>query len=216
VISVRANRFFLPFPVLPLAFAVSACGRSPEIKANDTKPVNTVGNERLAPEYDQAGKLTKLSYDRDGDGKPDTWGYMDGSRVVRVEVDENGDGKVDRWEYHKEGADAPAGSPGTPPAPGAGPDKSIERIERATHHDGKVNRKEFFENGALTRVEEDADGNGAVDKWETYANGALTMMALDTQGRGRPDRRLVYKADGSFDHIEADPSGSGTFRPLAP
>ena len=57
--------------------------------------------ERLRPGYDKAsGRLTRLEYDANGDGKTDTWGYMDGMRVVRVEVDEDGDGKIDRWEYH--------------------------------------------------------------------------------------------------------------------
>ena len=66
----------------------------------------------------------------------------------------------------------------------------------------------------MARVEEDTDGNGAIDKWETYAGGTLVLLALDTQGRGRPDRRLIYRPDGSFDRIEADPSGSGRFEAL--
>ena len=109
----------------------------------------------------------------------------------------------------------------TPPAPGAAPatdgtDRTLERIERATMFDGKVNRTEHFESGQLVRVEEDTDGDGRLDKWETYANGALIRMDLDTSGTGKADRRLVYKADGSFDHIETDPTGSGVFRVMTP
>jgi hypothetical protein len=40
------------------------------------------------------------------------------------------------------------------------------------------------------------------------------MMALDTTKRGTADRRLIYRADGSLDHIEADSNGSGHFEPL--
>jgi len=164
--------------------------------------------DRIRPSYDSAsGRLTRLEYDSNGDGKIDTWGYMDGMRVVRVEVDEDGDGKVDRWEFHK---NAPAGAA----APGGGVDKTVERIERATRHDGKVSRWEYFDDGHLTRVEEDTDGDGKVDKWEQYAGGTLAQMALDTRHTGTPDRRLVYRADGSLDHIETDPDGSGTFRRL--
>jgi hypothetical protein len=166
--------------------------------------------ERLEPEYDKTGKLEKLQYDRNGDGKVDTWGYMDGARVVRVEVDENGDGSIDRWEFHR-----PNAAPGSTAAL-AGPDKTVERIERATRFDGQVSRREYFDNGALTKIEEDTDGNGKVDKWETYTDGTLSVMALDTSGRGTPDRRLIYRADGSFDRIEEDPNGSGTFRPVTP
>jgi hypothetical protein len=165
--------------------------------------------ERVHPTYDQAtGRLKRLEYDSNGDGKIDTWGYMDGMRVVRVEVDEDGDGKVDRWEYHSTSGDGGA------PANG-GVDKTIERIERATRHDGKVSRWEFFKNGSLQRVEEDTDGDGRVDKWEAYSGGTLSVMALDTDRIGKPTRRLIYRPDGSLDHIEVDPTGSGTFRPLA-
>ena len=168
-------------------------------------------NDRIRPEYDNTGKLQKLEYDRDNDGKVDTYGYMDGTRVVRVEVDQNADGKIDLWEFHR-AQDAAA-------APGAAPqtvDKTIERIERATKFDGKVSRWEYFTGGTLSEIEEDTDSDGKVDKWETYADGSLSVMAFDSQKRGTPDRRLVYRPDGSLDHIEADPTGSGTFTPLQP
>src|SRR3954468_2478596 len=71
------------------------------------------GNDRIRPEYDAAGKLQKLEYDRDNDGKVDTYGYMDGTRVVRVEVDQNADGKIDLWEFHR--AQDAAAAPGTAP-----------------------------------------------------------------------------------------------------
>ncbi len=150
--------------------------------------------------YDKAtGRLTRLAYDANNNGKHDTWAVMDGARLVSLEADENEDGKIDRWEFYP--ATATAG----------GMKQAPERIERATHLDGRVSRREFFEAGAMTRVEEDTDGNGAIDKWETYAGGALVLLALDTDGGGKPDRRLVYRPDGSLDRIEADPSGSGRF-----
>ena len=153
--------------------------------------------ERIQPAYDgTSGRLNKLAYDANGDGTTDTWGYMDGVRVVRVEADENQDGQIDRWEFHREVPNA--GKPGSPL-------DTVERVERATRHDGKVSRWEFFEQGALARVEEDTSGDGKVDKWETYANGSLVSMALDTTGRGQPDRRLLYRADGSFDRVETIP-----------
>ncbi len=195
------------------AFSLTACTPAatdaPAGQAGQPK-----GTEQLKPEYDASGKLQKLEYDRNKDGKVDTWGYMDGARVVRVEVDENGDGTVDRWEFHRN--DAAATGTAAADIAGAGVDKSVERIERATKFDGTVSRREYFTNGALTRIEEDTDGNGKVDKWETYTNGSLALMALDTAGRGTPDRRLVYRPDGSMDHIETDPNGTGTFTPLNP
>jgi len=176
------------------AVGTAACrGTAPKAGAAD----------RIRPTYDKtSGRLARLEYDSNGDGKVDTWGYMDGMRVVRVEVDEDGDGKIDRWEFHKDIPGAPAGG---------SVDRTLEHIERATRHDGKVSRWEYFENGQLARIEEDTDGDGRVDKWEQYTAGTLTVMALDTSHCGRPDRRLIYRADGSLDHIETDRNGSGTF-----
>ena len=173
--------------------------------------------KQVHPSYDKTtGSLTKLEADSDHDGKIDTWAYMDGARVVRVEVDENGDGIVDRWEYHTlTGQEEGTGKRAEGRRHGlASPDKTIERIERATRHDGVIDRKEYFEHGVLVRIETDTDGDGKMDKWETYSGGTLSMMAIDTQHRGTPDRRLVYRPDGSLDRIEMDPTGSGTWRPM--
>jgi hypothetical protein len=202
-----------------VALAVAGCQSSTP---------GTRGNDRVQPKYDETGRLTQLTFDRDGDGRIDTWGFMDGARVVRVEVDENGDGKVDRWEYHtgskgstdskgstgSQAGSAGSGAAGTKSAE-PGVDQTVERIERATRHDGIVSRREYFDSGQLTRVEEDTDGNGKIDKWETYTEGALAVTALDTKGRGTPDRRLIYQLDGTLNRIEVDPSGSGTFQPLS-
>jgi hypothetical protein len=186
-----------------MGLVAAGCGSATTTEAAAKKDVKS--------EYDQSGRLTRLTYDRNGDGKIDTWGYMDGSRVVRVEVDEDGDGKVDRWEYHKDPS-SPAEAGG--PEGSSGGDVTLERIDRATRHDGKISRREYFENGFLTRVEEDTDGDGKIDKWETYSTGTLASMAIDTKGRGTPDRRLIYLPDGTLSRIETDPSGTGMWRPL--
>ena len=161
---------------------------------------------RIQPTYDSAsGRLTKLDYDANKNGKPDTWAYMDGPRLIRLEADENEDGRIDRWEYY-------------PAVPAAGASlaaiakQTPERIERSPRPDGQVSRREFFEGAQMVRVEEDTDGNGATDKWETYSDGALTVLALDTSGRGKPDRRLIYRPDGSLDYVEADADGAGNFQ----
>jgi len=194
------HRIRVAIAIVFVTMSVSACQQT---------GASSAAAERMHPEYDNAtGQLKRLQWDSKGDGKIDTWGYMDGARVVRVEVDEDGDGKVDHWEYHRAPAAGERGGP-------AGPDKTIERIERSTRRDGKVSRWEYFDdNGSLARLEEDTDGDGKVDKWETYKDGALAMMALDTQGHGKPDRRLIYLPDGTLDRIETDPTGSGQFSPL--
>jgi hypothetical protein len=171
------------------------------LAAGCDRPASTPpGSEQIQPSYDPGtGKLTRLSYDSNNDGKHDTWAFMDGARLIKLEADENQDGRVDRWEYY-------------PAAGDGGVKQPPERIERSTRFDGKVSRREFFEGGVMVKVEEDTDGDDRIDKWETYSGGTLTLLALDTKGLGKPDRRLVYAPDGSLDRIEEDADGSGQFR----
>jgi hypothetical protein len=172
------------------------------VPACSTPAVDSAAAARVTPEYDKnTGKLTRIAYDANGNGTPDTWAYMDGPRLIRLEADENENGRIDRWEYY------PAHSGPARVAP--------ERIERSSADDGRVTRKEHFEGADMVRVEEDTDGNGVFDKWETYAHGALTMLSLDENGDGTPDRKLFYKPDGGLDRIEVDDTGSGQFRRVA-
>ena len=179
------------FTIALPCYAASAC------TSTDAEP------RRIQAKYDQTtGRLSRLEFDSNNNGKPDTWAFMDGTRIDKLEADENEDGKIDRWEYY----------PATPlPARG----KPVpDRIERATRMDGKVSRREFFEQGSLARIEEDTNGDGALDKWETYVGGVLSVLALDLQHRGNPDRKLIYRPDGALDRIEVDPDGSGRFQPI--
>jgi hypothetical protein len=128
-------RFAFASSLVVAAIAATACGSESTTEAA----------AKMKPEYNESGRLTRLTYDRNGDGKIDTWGYMDGSRVLRIEVDDNGDGQIDRWEYHTD----PKGSSGSKVSYGqtfsscsigsisgdAG-DVSVERIDRATKFDG--------------------------------------------------------------------------------
>ena len=191
------NHLWLLLILGPVAAAsLAACSPSAETSAV------------IQPEYDKhTGRLTKLAHDSNGNGKSDTVAVMDGPRVVRVEADEDENGTVDRWEYY---------TPSSQIAPtGQAPDV-LEKVERSTKRDGRVNRWESFESGKLASVSEDTNGDGKVDKWEEYSDGTLTVLALDTAGRGTPDRKLVYKLDGTFDHIEVDKDGSGRFERVNP
>ena len=51
--------------------------------------------------YDKtSGKLTQIAYDRNHNGRPDTWTDMDGSRPIASRIDQDEDGTIDRWEYY--------------------------------------------------------------------------------------------------------------------
>src|SRR5262245_50474948 len=61
-------------------------------------------SRQVTPAYNaRTGRLEKLTYDRNGDGRPDAWVEMDGARLVRADVDEDFDGRIDRREFYVAG-----------------------------------------------------------------------------------------------------------------
>jgi hypothetical protein len=163
------------------------------------------GGGSVTPSYDRdTGRLERITYDRNGDGRIDATAFMNGTRIVRAELDENFDGVPDRWEHYQDDGHA-ARREGSDALKGAG---VLERVEQATGVPGRVSRWETYAGGVLTAATEDADGDGRVDKWETWSNGSLVAVALDTTGQGRPDRRLLYSPAGGEPHLQlADSSG---------
>ena len=129
--------------------------------------------------YGDKGELLKVGFSRKDNGKPDSWAYAgpDG-KVERVEISSTGDEKkIDRWEHY-------------------------DSSRAAANGDAS---------GALVSAEEDTDGDGRPDKWETYENGALTSVAFDETHQGIPTRRLNYRA-GQLVLIESGPDGRGGFK----
>jgi hypothetical protein len=181
----------------------------------DQRPADA--KKRIEPVYDrETGKLQLLKYDSNGNGKVDTWSYMDGARVVRIEIDNDEDGKIDRWEYY--GPDQKLEKIGSSRAKNGKPDAwsyigadgSLARLDISTQGNGKANRTEYYEHSALVRAEEDNDGDGKIDKWETFDGDHLSIVAFDTTRRGFPDKRLVYGPKGTA-RVELDRIGNGTF-----
>lgn len=176
-------------------------------------------------------KLTEITYDRNKNGKIDTWTKMDGARPVSSQIDTNEDGKIDRWEEY-----GPDGKlvkvmwerPKPPTAkdqtmtgrPDAaafmGPDGSVERIEYSevselTNKESIV-RREFYQGSRLVRAEEDTLGTGSMDRFEQYdTNGRLIAVELDETADGKPDRRLNYSPEGALLSIETGPDGKGGY-----
>ena len=178
--------------------AAAACGGSQGTKG----PL-------VAPVYNQeTGKLEQLVSDRDGDGRAETRAFMDGAVLKRIEIDRNGDGAADRWEFYSGGRVAGPGVPVEAPV--------IDRAEEANGKGTQVTRREFFSQGKVQRVEDDADGDGRTDKWEWYEGGNLARIELDLVGKGYPSQRLVYGEGGSVVRVETDPDGDGKFVLVSP
>ena len=170
------------------------------------------------PTYDKTtGKLTELTFDRNKNGRIDTWTDMDGSKPRRSRIDLDEDGKIDRWEYYDDtGAVTKVGysrnKDGKVDAWAfSGPDGQVARVEiSSTGDEQKIDRREFYDHGGLVRTEEDTNGDGRADRWETYADGALATVSMDENADGKPDRRLTY-GGGVLVSIESEPDASGKF-----
>ncbi len=173
--------------------------------------------KHISAEYNKTtGKLNLLKYDSDGNGKVDTWSYMDGARVVRIEIDKDEDGKIERWEYYD--TNQKLVKVGTSRANDGkedswsyfGADGAVEHVDVSTKRDGTTNRVEHYAKGVLVAAEEDDDGDGKMDKWEIYDGDHLASIAFDTTHRGTPDRRLIYGPNGTA-RLEVDVKGTGQF-----
>jgi hypothetical protein len=174
--------------------------------------------ETTKPTYDKTtGKLTELTYDRNKNGKIDTWTDMDGTRPLRSRIDLDEDGTLDRWEYYDDtGQLLKVGfsrkKDGKPDAWAySGADGKVQRVEiSSTGDEKKVDRWERYDADVLVSAEEDTNGDGRVDKWESYAGGAVKTAAFDENGDGKPDRRLTY-GNGQLTLIESNPDASGSY-----
>jgi hypothetical protein len=181
------------------------------------------------------GKLTEITYDKNKNGKIDTWTKMDGARPVSSELDTNEDGKIDRWEtYNERGqlakvewerAPTPDAQGLTPPYTGKpnavatmDADGNLQQIEyfetSDVTHEREVSRRETYQGTKLLKGEEDSDGDGLMDRWETFVDGVLTTVEFDEikPYDGKPDRRITYSAAGAMVLIETDPDGQGGYR----
>jgi hypothetical protein len=168
-----------------------------------------VKDPRVSAVYDKnTGKLEKLIYDANKNGRPDAWGYMDGARLVRIEQDKDENGVVVRWEYYGDNrqltkvglSSAQDGKVDTWVYPG--PDGKPARLERSSRRDGAIDHVEYLEQGRVVRLELDADHDGTIDRWQTYTDGRLASVALDTSHTGVPERRFDYRPDGSLLRVE--------------
>ena len=192
--DLRSSNYEILIPLLRTTSALLAAG----ILAGCSAPAPPPAGAPTAVYNKVTGQLEQLISDRNGDGKPDTWAFMSGTRITKIAIDRNGDGRPDRWEYYS--LPRPDGAPTV-----------IERADEANGADGDtVTRHELYSRGVLQSVDEDTDGDGRADKWETYDGGRLKRVDLDLKGRGTATRRLEYSSGGTVT-VLSDPGGDGAF-----
>jgi hypothetical protein len=160
--------------------------------------------------YDPWGRLQRIEYDANGDGRPDHVAYHDGAKSPhRLDVDENFDGSFDRWEdYDTQGRLTKVGlSRKRKGAPDlwvtAGPGDLPAKKEYDDDGDMRVDRTEVYERGLIVRVILDSDHDGKPDRWQDWSSGRLGTEDIDTDADGQPDRRIFYNQNGRV--LKVDP-----------
>jgi hypothetical protein len=183
--------------------------RPPILKGPDGSVYHLVGRGPYKAFYDRWGRLQRLEYDQNGDGRADRIAHYDGTRFPRtIEVDEDFDGVFDRWEdYDDAGRLVKVGTSRR----GHGPDMWTAlnqqgepvRREYDDDGDGRPERFEYLQRGQVIRVELDTDRDGRIDRWQEWRAGRLISEEVDTDGDGRPDQRIRYGEGGNVLGLEA-------------
>ncbi len=179
--------------------------RPPLVKAADGKEYYLVDKGAYKAFYDKWGRLQRIEYDSNGDGRPDQYALHENGQKHphEVDVDQDFDGKTDRWEeYDQEGHLIRLGlsrkNTGRPDEwTTLGPKGETLRKDYDDDGDGRPERSELFgPDGRVEKVELDTDRKGRADRIQTWKDGHLVSEEIDTDGDGRPDRRLRYGPDG--------------------
>jgi hypothetical protein len=163
------SAFGVRHSALLLALAASACTPDPE-RARLVETTQAT--------YDpKTGRLQRLTYDANKNGRIDTWTYMDGKTILRSEIDRDEDGRIDRWEYHAA-------------------DGTVERVrlEEDGDGDGKPDKWETYVAGKITTVDFDENGDGRADRRLNYSSGgALTTIESEPDQSGKFTRKVDVK-----------------------
>ncbi len=207
---------------LQAALLAAGCGglggqppaRPPVVQGLDGTSYYLVDRGAYRGFYDARGRLDHITYDSNGDGRPDRITRHRGSKQPRrIEVDVDLDGRFDRWEE----ADPVSGlvrfallgegyKLGGDYHPNlwtvVGPDGDHRRYEYDKDGDGRFERVEVVEKGRIGRIELDTDRDGRLDRWQDWTSGRLLSETVDTDQDGRPDLRLRFGPKGGIAGID--------------
>jgi hypothetical protein len=134
---------------------------------------------------------SRTEADQNKNGKFDTWGFYEAGRLTRAELDLDENGKIERWEHF-------------------GPEGRLEKVGTSSRGDGVEDTWSYPDSdGLLVKEEFDTDRDGRIDKRHLYSASpgsqttrTLSIVEIDIDAAGRAERRLHYRADGSFERVE--------------
>ena len=122
------------------------------------------------------------SYDRNEDGKADTWYEYEGNLLVKEYYDNNHNGKADAWYYYEKAV--------------------LSKIEIDGNHDGAVDNQGYYdESGDTAEAEYDRNFDGEMDYWEYFENASQVSYESDNDFNGTHDEWGIVE-DGQI--VEAN------------
>lgn len=159
---------------------------APVVRGADGREYRLLAKGPYKAFYDAKGRVDRLEYDSNGDGKTDHVAFYDGSEYPkRLEVDTDFDGRADRWEAYDENG-------------------QLVSVGTSQKHGDRPDVWTFpGPKGDTQRVEIDSNGDGRPDRWQRWENGRLATEDVDTDGDGRADHRFKHDAQGKITGIEA-------------
>ena len=111
----------------------------------ETRDRNEDGTADIWLYRNEKGEHIKSEADRDYDGKPDYWRYLDNGRIEREEGDLDFDGELDIWVYYSDGKKA--------------------RGEKDNNKDGKPDMFIYYDQtGQMAGLQKDTDFDGKIDE----------------------------------------------------
>ena len=178
---------------LSLLVPVLACTGSPNprldnapvVRGADGREYRVLAKGPYKAFYDSAGRVDRIEYDSNGDGKTDQTAFYDGSSYPkRLEVDTDFDGRTDRWETYDENG-------------------RLASVGISRKHGDRPDMWTFYgPSGETQRVEIDSNGHGRPDRWQRWEGSRLVTEDIDSDGDGKPDRRLKYDSHGKVIGME--------------
>lgn len=108
--------------------------------------VNSDGNINMRRIYNEAGELMLEEVDSDLDGTMDVINHIDNGNLVRKDILDPATGIVLASRYYHDG--------------------TIQRVEKDTDSDEKIDYWEFYEQGVLDRIGRDLNADGRADTWQ--------------------------------------------------
>jgi hypothetical protein len=202
------------------AFSGVACAGSKGPDGSDEKRKLEIEHESC----DIEGGSSKKT-DVNGDGRPDLWRVMSGTREVCRAIDPNFDGVKDAFIYYDDQGrerrrESDYDRDGRPDEIMVLENGVVVRKERETNFDSKLDTWETYNSGRLAKAERDSDADGIIDEWWDFNrpdNPDCAVVVKDHNADGKPDPDSAvdncgesYKAPPSPTLSAAAPPASGT------